>query len=54
MEDKDFLGYFTQLAPPSSVDQIKTASNKIVSTLVAISTVAGRKASTDSSSKALE
>eukprot|EP00347_Sterkiella_histriomuscorum_P004007 403362109 len=54
MDDKDFLGYFNQLAPPSTVDQIKAASSKIVSTLVAIGQVGGRKASTDSSSQTKE
>ena len=52
MEDKDFLGYFSQLAPPSTIDQIKTAASKIVATLVAIGSVAGRKGSTDSTAKA--
>jgi hypothetical protein len=48
MEDKDFLGYFNKLSPPSSLDEIKSSASKIVSTLVAIGSVpAGRRASTD-------
>lgn len=55
MEDKDFLGYFNKLGPPSSAGEIKNAAQKIVNTLVAIGSVpAGRRASTDSASKALE
>lgn len=55
MEDKDFLSYFGKLAPPSTQDEMKTAAQKIVNTLVAIGSVpVGRKMSTDSQSKALE
>ena len=54
MEDKDFLGYFGKLGSPSTLAETKVASNKIVNTLLALETVAGRKASHDSSSKALE
>ena len=54
MEDKDFLGYFGKLGPPSSLEEVKSASNKIVNTLVAISSVTGRKASMDSVSKGAE
>ena len=54
MEDKDFLGYFSKLGPPSSQEEIKSCATKIVSTLVAIGSVAGRKMSTDSSNKAQE
>ena len=54
MEDKDFLGYFSKLGPPSSQQEIKNSANKIVNTLVAISTVSNRKGSMDSTSKALE
>lgn len=41
MEDKDFLGYFSKLGPPSSVEEVKSAAGKIVNTLVAISGVKG-------------
>ena len=54
MEDKDFLGYFNKLGPPASQEDIKNAAHKIVNTLVAIGSVAGRRASTDSASKAVE
>lgn len=54
MEDKDFLGYFGRLGPPSTADEIKQAASKIVNTLVAIGSVAGRRGSTDSHSKALD
>lgn len=54
MEDKDFLGYFNKLGPPSSQDEIKASAAKIVNTLVAISTVSGRRGSMDSTSKAQE
>jgi hypothetical protein len=54
MEDKDFLSYFTKLGPPSTIGEIKSASNKIVNTLLALGTVAGRKASMDSASNKLE
>lgn len=54
MEDKDFLGYFNKLGPPSSLEEVKSAATKIVSTLVAIGSVPGRRASMDSSSKAAE
>jgi hypothetical protein len=54
MEDKDFLGYFNKLGPPATQDDIKNAAHKIVNTLVAIGSVAGRRASTDSASKAVE
>jgi hypothetical protein len=48
MEDKDFLGYFNKLGPPSSQEEIKSSANKIVNTLVAINSVSGRKGSMDS------
>lgn len=54
MEDKDFLGYFGQLGPPATAEGVKAAAHKIVNTLVALSTVSGRRGSTDSASKALE
>ncbi len=54
MEDKDFLGYFNKLGPPSTLIEIKGASNKIVNTLLALETVAGRKASHDSTHDAAE
>jgi hypothetical protein len=54
MEDKDFLGYFSKLGPPASLEEIKTASSKIVNTLIAIGSIPGRRASTDSSSKATD
>lgn len=54
MEDKDFLGYFNKLGPPSSLEEVKASANKIVTTLVAIGSVAGRRASMDSTSKAAE
>ena len=43
MEDKDFLGYFTQLGGQNTVDELKTASANIVSTLLAASTVAATR-----------
>ncbi len=50
MEDKDFLGYFGKLGPPySTPDQVKVASQKIVNTLVAITTASGRRQSGDAS-----
>ena len=39
MEDKDFLGYFGQLGPQSSAEQLQQASANIVSTLQASMTV---------------
>ena len=47
MEDKDFLGYFSKLGPPSSAEEIKNSATKILNTLIAIGTVHGRKGSTD-------
>lgn len=47
MEDKDFLGYFTQLGN-KDVLKIKVAANNIVGTLLALDTKVGRKASMDS------
>ena len=49
MEDKDFLGYFNKLGPPSNLQEIKSSASKILATLLALDTVAGRKASQDSS-----
>ena len=54
MEDKDFLGYFNKLGPPSTSLDIKAAASNIVNTLVGLGSVPGRRASTDSSSKAME
>lgn len=55
MEDKDFLGYFTKLGPPSTIEEIRSSASKIVSTLVAIGSVpAGRRTSMDSTAKAQE
>lgn len=55
MEDKDFLGYFNKLSPPATSVEIKASAAKIVNTLVVIgSAPVQRRASTDSSSKALE
>lgn len=54
MEDKDFLGYFSKLGPPATLEEIKSSSTKIVNTLVAMGSVGGRKGSSDSHSKALE
>jgi hypothetical protein len=54
MEDRDFLSYFGKLGPPSSLEEMKTASNKIVNTLIAIGSKTGRRASMDSTSKAAE
>ena len=48
MEDKEFRGYFDKLMPPSSLPEIKSASEKIVATLQAIGTIQGRKSSVDS------
>ena len=54
MEDKDFLTYFTKLGPPFSPADQKSSATKIVNTLVAIGSIPGRRASTDSQSKALD
>lgn len=54
MEDKDFLGYFNKLGPPSSIEDIKSSAGKIVNTLVVIGAASNIKASTDSASKANE
>jgi hypothetical protein len=55
MEDKDFLGYFNKLGPPSTTDEIKQAAAKIVNTLVVIGAAASTvKASADNASKANE
>jgi hypothetical protein len=35
MEDKEFLGYFSNLGPSNSQDEIKKASVNIVNTLLA-------------------
>ena len=48
MQDKDFLGYFGQLGPQSSNNELKQASANIVNTLLAVSTAVGkRRASVD-------
>lgn len=47
MEDKDFLGYFSELGN-KDVQKVKTAANNIVGTLLALDTKLGRKASMDS------
>ena len=54
MEDKDFLGYFGKLGPPSSKEEVNASAHKILHTLVALGSVAGRKASSESISKAVE
>ena len=46
MDDKDFLGYFTQLGN-SNTDKIKIASSNIVSTLLALDSKVVRKVSMD-------
>lgn len=46
MDDKDFLGYFTQLGNQNT-DKIKSASSNIVSTLLALDSKMGRKVSMD-------
>ena len=43
MQDKDFLGYFTQLGS-SSISELKQASLNIVNTLLASTTTVGKKA----------
>lgn len=55
MDDKEFLGYFRELSGQSTVEELKTASANIVSTLLASSTVAAtrqRKASDVDEAKA--
>jgi len=47
MDDRDFLGYFSQLGS-QDVQRVKQASNDIVSTLLALDSKIGRKASMDS------
>lgn len=54
MEDKEFLSYFTKLGPPNNQQEIKNSANKIVATLLALGTVVGRKASSDSNKLLLE
>jgi hypothetical protein len=46
MQDKDFLGYFAQLGPQSSVTELKQASANIVNTLLAVATTAGKQRAT--------
>ena len=46
MNDRDFLGYFNQLGS-KNIQNVKQASNNIVSTLLALDTKVGRKASVD-------
>jgi len=46
MDDKDFLGYFTQLGN-SNTEKIKSASSNIVTTLLALDSKMGRKVSMD-------
>ena len=46
MNDRDFLGYFNQLGS-KNIQNVKQASNNIVSTLLALDTKVGRKASMD-------
>ena len=43
MDDKEFLGYFRELSGQSTVEELKTASANIVSTLLASSTVAATR-----------
>ena len=43
MQDKDFLGYFSELGAHSSIEQLKQASANIVNTLLAVGTVATRQ-----------
>ena len=50
MDDREFLGYYTKLGS-SKVNEIKLASGNIVSTLLALDSKVGRKASTDSADK---
>ena len=47
MDDRDFLGYFTQLGSKNT-PSLKQAANNIVSTLLALDSKTGRKASMDS------
>jgi len=47
MDDRDFLGYFSQLSNQDA-PKLKQASNDIVSTLLALDSKIGRKASMDS------
>jgi hypothetical protein len=54
MEDKDFLGYFSKLGPPSSKEEINSSAHKILHTLVALGSVANRKGSSESINKAVE
>ena len=49
MDDKDFLGYFTQLGSKNTLD-VKKASNNIVATLLALDTKPVRKMSAHSAS----
>lgn len=53
MDDRDFLGYFGKLGNPN-VEQVKQASSNIVSTLLALDSKAGRRASMDSLASAEE
>jgi hypothetical protein len=38
MQDKDFLGYFSQLGSQSTQSQLITSCNNIVNTLLAVGT----------------
>lgn len=46
MDDKDFMGYFTQLGNQNT-EKVKLASSNIVSTLLALDSKMGRKVSMD-------
>ena len=46
MDDKDFMGYFTQLGNQNT-EKLKQASTNIVSTLLALDSKMGRKSSMD-------
>ena len=48
MDDREFLGYFSRLGN-QDVQRVKQASNDIVSTLLALDSKIGRKASADDS-----
>ena len=54
MQDKDFLGYFNELGPQSSLDQLKKAGTNIVNTLLASSTVATKQRRTSDVDQAEE
>jgi len=46
MQDKDFLGYFGELGPQSSIAELKQASLNIVNTLLAVATSANKSKTT--------